>query len=36
MLAPLFVYQTRGGALSPAMEEIHRDLSPTLMRSGIA
>ena len=36
MLAPLFVYQTQGGALSPAMEEIHRDLSPTLMRSGIA
>jgi len=36
MLAPLFVYQMRGGALSPAMEEIYRDLAPTLMRSGIA
>ena len=36
MLAPLFVYQTRGGALSPAMEEIYRDLAPTLVRSGIA
>ena len=36
MLAPLFVYQTRGGALSPAMEGIYRDLAPTLMRSGIA
>ena len=36
MLAPLFVYQTRGGALSPAMDEIYRDLAPTLMRSGIA
>jgi tRNA1Val (adenine37-N6)-methyltransferase len=36
MLAPLFVYQTRGGALSPAMEEIYRDLVPILMRSGIA
>ena len=36
MLAPLFVYQTRGGTLSPAMEEIHRDLAPPLMRSGIA
>jgi tRNA1Val (adenine37-N6)-methyltransferase len=36
MLAPLFVYQMRGGALSPAMEEIYRDLPPTLMRSGIA
>jgi len=36
MLAPLFVYQTRGGALSPAMEEIYRDLAPILMRSGIA
>jgi tRNA1Val (adenine37-N6)-methyltransferase len=36
MLAPLFVYQTRGGTLSPAMDEIYRDLAPTLMRSGIA
>jgi tRNA1Val (adenine37-N6)-methyltransferase len=36
MLAPLFVYQMRGGALSPAMEGIYRDLAPTLMRSGIA
>ena len=36
ILDPLFVYQTRGGALSPAMEEIYRDLAPTLMRSGIA
>jgi len=36
MLAPLFVYQTRGGTLSPAMEEIYRDLAPTLMRSEIA
>ena len=36
MLAPLFVYQTRGGALSHAMDEIYRDLTPILMRSGIA
>ena len=36
MLAPLFVYQTRGGTLSPAMDEIYRDQAPTLMRSGIA
>jgi tRNA1Val (adenine37-N6)-methyltransferase len=36
MLAPLFVYQMRGGALSPAMEEIYREPAPTLMRSGIA
>ena len=36
MLAPLFVYQMRGGALSPAMEEIYSDLAPTLMRSEIA
>lgn len=36
MLAPLFVYQTRGGTVSPAMDEIYRDLAPTLMRSGIA
>jgi len=36
MLAPLFVYQTRGGAPSPAMDAIYRDLAPILMRSGIA
>jgi len=36
MLAPLFVYETQGGALSPAMEEIYRVLAPTLMWSGIA
>lgn len=36
ILEPLFVYQTRGGPFSPAMEAIYRDLAPTLTRSGIA
>ena len=36
VLPPLFVYQARGGGLSQAMDEIYRDLAPTLVRSGIA
>jgi tRNA1Val (adenine37-N6)-methyltransferase len=35
MLAPLFVYQTRGGALSPEMEEIYRGLASPHARSGV-
>lgn len=35
LLAPLFIYQTRGGALSPAMEEIYRGLAPPRARSGV-
>lgn len=34
-LAPLFIYQTRGGAISPAMEEIYRGLAPPRARSGV-
>lgn len=34
-LAPLFIYQIRGGALSPAMEEIYRGLAPPRARSGV-
>jgi len=36
ILPPLFVYQARGGALSPAMGEIYRGLAPSVARSGIA
>jgi len=36
IIAPLFVYQSRGGALSPAMEEINRGLTSTPLRKGIA
>jgi tRNA1Val (adenine37-N6)-methyltransferase len=36
VLDPLFVYQARGGALSPAMEAIYRDLATPVVRSGIA
>ena len=36
ILSPLFVYQARGGALSPAMEEIYRGLAKPSVRSGIA
>jgi tRNA1Val (adenine37-N6)-methyltransferase len=36
ILDPLFVFQARGGALSPAMEAIYRDLAPRIARSGIA
>ena len=35
LLAPLFIYQTRGGALSPAMEESCRGLAPPHARSGV-
>ncbi len=35
ILAPLFIYQTRGGALSPAMEEIYGCLAPPHARSGV-
>ncbi|MGH7411948.1 MAG: tRNA1(Val) (adenine(37)-N6)-methyltransferase [Candidatus Methylomirabilis sp.] len=35
ILSPLFVYQTRGGALSPAMEEIYRGLAPPHARSEV-
>ena len=33
---PLFIYQARGGALSPAMEEIYRGLAAPPLRSEIA
>lgn len=36
ILSPLFVYQARGGALSPATEEIYRGLAPSSARSVIA
>ena len=36
ILSPLFVYKARGGALSPAMEEIYRGLAGPPVRSGIA
>ena len=36
ILAPLFVYQARGRAPSPAMEEIYRGLTSSDVRSGIA
>ncbi len=36
ILPPLFVYQARGGALSPAMGEIYRGLAPSVARSAIA
>ncbi len=36
ILPPLFIYQARGGAISPAMEEIYRGLAGSPLRSGIA
>ena len=36
ILPPLFIYQARGGALSPVMEGINRGLSPVAPRRGIA
>ena len=35
ILAPLFIYQTRGGAFSPEMEEVCGDLAPPQARSGV-
>lgn len=36
ILAPLFVYQARGGNLSPAMERIYHGLALSVVGSGIA